>query len=172
MKRNYSQASGRRVLLTTFFLFFMPLYAIWASTNQNTVMFTYGVHKLNKADLIYHMGNNVQEYIKYKKWNAYQRQEFEEAYLWFMSMFNDPRKPYRFYMNEFSTLIDTEGQFSDVDRDNYYYNSEGVRITGSEYNALKPKKQKDFSPFYANKHVCKFLDIIAKGMVKQQQEGK
>lgn len=166
MKRNYSQVSGRRVLLTAFFLFFMPLYAIMASTNQNTVMFTYGVHKINKAELVYHMRNNVQSYLASRKWNSYQKQEFQDAYFWFMSMFDDPNKPYRFYMDEFSSLIDTGGQFSDIDRDNYYYNSEGVRITGTEYNALKPKKQKDFSPFYANRQVCKFLDLVAKGMVK------
>ena len=112
------------------------------------------------------MRNNVQSYLASRKWNSYQKQEFQDAYFWFMSMFDDPNKPYRFYMDEFSSLIDTGGQFSDIDRDNYYYNSEGVRITGTEYNALKPKKQKDFSPFYANRQVCKFLDLVAKGMVK------
>ena len=172
MKRNYSQASGRRVLLTAFFLFFMPLYAIMASTNQTTVMFNYGAHQLNKADLIYYMRDNVQGYLKSRKWNSYQKQEFQDAYMWFMSMFNDPQKPYRFYADEFGVIYDKERIFSDVDRDNYYYNSEGERITGYEYNSLKPKKKNNYSPFKANQHVAKYLNIIAKGMVERQYKNK
>lgn len=145
---------------------FSTLSRTMASTNQNDVMFTYGVHKLKKADLIYYMRSNVQGYLNSRKWNEYQKQEFQDAYFWFMSMFDDPKKPYRFSMDEFSSLIDKDGQFSNKDRDDYYYNSKGERITGYEYNALKPKKKNGYSPFNANRQVAKYLDIIAKGMLK------
>ena len=59
-----------------------------------------------------------------------------------MNAFDDPRNPYRFYTNDFGTLIDSKGEFDNNDVDDYWYDKKGNKITGYEYQNLKESKKK------------------------------
>ena len=64
-----------------------------------------------------------------------------------MNAFDDPRNPYRFYTNDFGTLIDSKGEFDNNDVDDYWYDKKGNKITGYEYQNLKESKKKNCLTF-------------------------
>lgn len=85
----------------------------------------------------------------------------------------------RFSTDDLGSIIDTRGEFSDIDNDGidpvgsqYYYNDKGERITTDDYNALKDKKKKNYKTFAANREVARFFNIVGKGMADLKPKEK
>ena len=87
-----------------------------------------------------------------------------------MERFDDPNNPDRFYSNEFGSMTDNEGELTNKDLDDYWYDKKGKRITGEEYRKLKEKKKKDYHDFKANGEVIAYINQIADLMVKKLNE--
>ena len=161
-----------QVVIISLALLFAPTisYNVDAATQQGSVMYSFGVHKIDKAELIRNLRGNVYSYLDYKRrngWSSYYIEEFQNAYTRFMAAFDDPRDPYRFSSNDFGVLNDSKGEFSNRDWDDYWYNKKGQRRSGYEYNSLKESKKKDYYQFNANRHFAAYFNLIIKEILKE-----
>lgn len=137
-------------------------------SNQN-IEYKFGAHKIDKRKYIHNLRTNVQSYLEYKRKNGWSYDfvlEFQNAYTRYMNAFDDPRNPYRFYTNDFGTLIDSKGEFDNNDVDDYWYDKKGNKITGYEYQNLKESKKKNYKTFYANQEVATYFMKIGNALVK------
>ena len=160
-----------QVVIISLALLFAPTisYNVDAATQQGGVMYSYGVHKIDKSKLIRNLRGNASSYIDYMRnhgWSSYY-EEFQHAYTRFMAALDDPRNPYRFYSDDFGNMTDTKGEFNNQDYDDYWYDNRGQRISGYEYSNLKESKKKNFHKFNANMQFVKFFNQIAEEMIKK-----
>ena len=161
-----------QVVIISLALLFAPTisYNVDAATQQGGVMYSYGVHKIDKSKLIRNLRGNASSYIDYMRnhgWSSYYVEEFQHAYTRFMAALDDPRNPYRFYSDDFGNMTDTKGEFNNQDYDDYWYDNRGQRISGYEYSNLKESKKKNFHKFNANMQVVKCFNQIAEEMIKK-----
>ena len=158
------------IILIVLLLAPISFRSISAATQQGSVMYSFGVHKIDKAKLIRELRGNVSSYLDYKRrngWSSYYIEEFQNAYTRFMAAFDDPRDPYRFSSNDFGVLNDSKGDFSNRDWDDYWYDKKGQRISGYEYNSLKESKKKGYYQFNANRHFATYFNLIIKEILKE-----
>lgn len=161
-----------QVVIISLALLFAPTisYNVDAATQQGGVMYSYGVHKIDKSKLIRYLRGNASSYIDYMRnhgWSSYYVEEFQHAYTRFMAALDDPRNPYRFYSDDFGIMTDTKGELNNQDYDDYWYDNRGQRISGYEYSNLKESKKKNFHKFNANMQFVKFFNQIAEEMIKK-----
>ena len=161
-----------QVVIISLALLFAPTisYNVDAATQQGGVMYSYGVHKIDKSKLIRNLRGNASSYIDYMRnhgWSSYYVEEFQHAYTRFMAALDDPRNPYRFYSDDFGNMTDTKGEFNNQDYDDYWYDNRGQRISGYEYSNLKESKKKNFHKCNANMQFVKFFNQIAEEMIKK-----
>ena len=161
-----------QVVIISLALLFAPTisYNVDAATQQGGVMYSYGVHKIDKSKLIRNLRGNASSYIDYMRnhgWSSYYVEEFQHAYTRFMAALDDPRNPYRFYSDDFGIMTDTKGELNNQDYDDYWYDNRGQRISGYEYSNLKESKKKNFHKFNANMQFVKFFNQIAEEMIKK-----
>ena len=161
-----------QVVIISLALLFAPTisYNVDAATQQGGVMYSYGVHKIDKSKLIRYLRGNASSYIDYMRnhgWSSYYVEEFQHAYTRFMAALDDPRNPYRFYSDDFGNMTDTKGEFNNQDYDDYWYDNRGQRISGYEYSNLKESKKKNFHKFNANMQFVKFFNKIAEVIIKE-----
>ena len=143
--------------------------------NKNSVKYKYGESELDLDRYIKNLDHNVQGYMDSQNWNEGQRQEFMNAYKQFFNGFKEQRdnNNNRFYTDSFGTIMDTQGILSDVDSPDgtdYYYDSKGNQISNTDYDALKARKQKNYSTFSANQQVSKYFGLVGKSLLKKMQE--
>lgn len=160
-------------------LHFIPASNLNKITNENykvknniieqdipdNLIYKYGVFKIIKEQYIYNLGSNVQSYLNSKNWNHYMREEFIDSYKQIMAAL----KENRLSADSFGTITDTKGEISNTDKNDYWYDNKGNRITGLEYRALSPRKQKKYWTFYANKEVALYFSIIAQAIINKQE---
>lgn len=136
---------------------------------QNNIEYKFGAHKIDKRKYIHNLRTNVQSYLEYKRKNGWSYDfvlEFQNAYTRYMNAFDDPRYPNRFYTDDFGTLIDSKGEFNNIDTDDYWYDKKGNKITGYEYRNMKESKKKNYRAFYANQEVAAYFMKIGNALVK------
>ena len=141
------------------------------NTQQQTIYYTYGVHKIDKEHYIFNLRSNISSYLEYKLahgWNYYYVEEFQHAYAKFLNALSDPRDPYRLHTDDFGTIIDNRGILNDIDSDDYWYDNSGNRISGFDYRYLSDKKKKKYKTFHANGEVVYFFNEVAKTLVENQ----
>ena len=161
-----------QVVIISLALLFAPTisYNVDAATQQGGVMYSYGVHKIDKSKLIRNLRGNASSYIDYMQnhgWSSYYVEEFQHAYTRIMAALDDPRNPYRFYSDDFGNMTDTKGELNNQDYDDYWYDNRGQRISGYEYSNLKESKKKNFHKFNANMQFVKFFNKIAEAIIKE-----
>lgn len=164
----------RIVIWLLFILYIVPIYGVNMENNktfalainqnyQGEFIYKYGVHKIDKELYIHNLGQNVQSYIASKNWNYYEQEEFRKAYKKIM----EALKNNRLSADDFGTISDSKGEISNIDDDDYWYDSKGNRISGTEYRALSVRKQKKYRAFYANREVAGYFNEIAKAIVNR-----
>ena len=57
-----------------------------------------------------------------------------------------------------------------IDKDDYWYDNKGNRITGSEYQSLKESKKKKYKAFQANREVALYFFEIGNRVVKRMNQ--
>lgn len=156
-------------------LYIVPIYGVNMESNKTIALsisqnyqgefsYKYGVHKIDKELYIQTLGQNVQSYIASKNWNYYKQEEFRKAYEKIM----EALKNNRLSADDFGTIYDSKGEISNIDDDDYWYDSEGNRISGTEYRALSERKQKKYRAFYANQEVARYFNEVAKAIVNRR----
>lgn len=154
---------------------------IYGKTDQytnapNKVQYRFGAMEINKSNYIYNLRTNVQNYLEGKRinygWSYDYIIEFQNAYKRYIKAFEDPNKPYRFYTDEFGTITDKDGVFSDKDLDDYWYDKKGNKITGSEYRSLKDKQKKKYRQFHANREVASYFYKVGKKLADKKAKAQ
>lgn len=147
-------------------------YAQGINTDES-IIYKYGVYQLNKKHLIHNLRTNVNWYIETQMgngWTSGMVQEFQNAYMIYMRALDDANNPYRFYTDDFGALYDLHNVLGDEDKDDYWYDNRGNRITGTEYRMLNEKKRSKYFAFYANKEFVLYFKVIADAIVSKNKK--
>ena len=173
MNKVKSFFSGQVLIMTLVLLLAPALYCnLNAETQYSDVMYSYRVYKIDKAKLIMNLRSSVSSYLDNKRrngWSAYYVEEFQHAYTRYMAALDDARNPYRFYTDDFGSMTDINGEFTNQDLDDYWYDDNGQRISGNDYNNLKDSKKTKYRQFNANMQFVKYFNIIADAMLKKRE---
>lgn len=133
---------------------------------------------------IRNIGNNVRSYIDYNRkhrgWTDDQVNEFSQSYDRYLKAMQDQLKgnTNRFSTNDLGDIIDSQGEFSNIDMgasgqpEEFYYNGKGERIDQATYDALKDKKKRKYTTFNANREVAEFFRRVGTKMSEYKDPPK
>lgn len=127
--------------------------------------YNFGGHELDAKLYLQNIRDNAETFLNSKTdWTPEQKEEWKHAYTNFTNALqediNNGRE--RFSTDEFGTITDTKGEFSNTDSDNYYYNNKGQQISQEDYDALKKRKQGKYQAFEANRQFASYASQIGK----------
>lgn len=129
--------------------------------------YNFGGHELDAKLYLQNIRDNAETFLNSKTdWTPEQKEEWKHAYTNFTNALQEDinNGGGRFSTDEFGTIIDTKGEFSNTDSDNYYYNNKGQQISQEDYDALKKRKQDKYQTFEANRQFASYANQIGKGL--------
>ncbi len=129
--------------------------------------YNFGGHELDAKLYLQNIRDNAETFLNSKTdWTPEQKEEWKHAYTNFTNALQEDinNGGGRFSTDEFGTIIDTKGEFSNTDSDNYYYNNKGQQISQEDYDALKKRKQGKCQTFEANRQFASYANQIGKGL--------
>lgn len=129
--------------------------------------YNFGGHELDAKLYLQNIRDNAETFLNSKTdWTPEQKEEWKYAYTNFTNALQEDinNGGGRFSTDEFGTIIDTKGEFSNTDSDNYYYNNKGQQISQEDYDALKKRKQGKYQTFEANRQFASYANQIGKGL--------
>lgn len=127
--------------------------------------YNFGGHELDAKLYLQNIRDNAETFLNSKTdWTPEQKEEWKHAYTNFTNALQEDinNGGGRFSTDEFGTITDTKGEFSNTDSDNYYYNNKGQQISQEDYDALK--KQGKYQAFEANRQFASYASQIGKGL--------
>lgn len=129
--------------------------------------YNFGGHELDAKLYLQNIRDNAETFLNSKTdWTPKQKEEWKHAYTNFTNALQEDinNGGGRFSTDEFGTITDTKGEFSNTDSDNYYYNNKGQQISQEDYDALKKRKQGKYQAFEANRQFASYASQIGKGL--------
>lgn len=129
--------------------------------------YNFGGHELDAKLYLQNIRDNAETFLNSKTdWTPEQKEEWKHAYTNFTNALQEDinNGGGRFSTDEFGTITDTKGEFSNTDSDNYYYNNKGQQINQEDYDALKKRKQGKYQAFEANRQFASYASQIGKGL--------
>lgn len=129
--------------------------------------YNFGGHELDAKLYLQNIRDNAETFLNSKTdWTPEQKEEWKHAYTNFTNALQEDinNGGGRFSTDEFGTITDTKGEFSNTDSDNYYYNNKGQQISQEDYDALKERKQGKYQTFEANRQFASYANQIGKGL--------
>ena len=129
--------------------------------------YNFGGHELDAKLYLQNIRDNAETFLNSKTdWTPEQKEEWKHAYTNFTNALQEDinNGGGRFSTDEFGTITDTKGEFSNTDSDNYYYNNKGQQISQEDYDALKKRKQNKYQAFEANRQFASYASQIGKGL--------
>lgn len=129
--------------------------------------YNFGGHELDAKLYLQNIRDNAETFLNSKTdWTPEQKEEWKHAYTNFTNALQEDinNGGGRFSTDEFGTITDTKGEFSNTDSDNYYYNNKGQQISWEDYDALKKRKQGKYQAFEANRQFASYASQIGKGL--------
>lgn len=129
--------------------------------------YNFGGHELDAKLYLQNIRDNAETFLNSKTdWTPEQKEEWKHAYTNFTNALQEDinNGGGRFSTDEFGTITDTKGEFSNTDSDNYYYNNKGQQISQEDYDALKKRKQGKYQAFEANRQFAFYASQIGKGL--------
>lgn len=129
--------------------------------------YNFGGHELDAKLYLQNIRDNAETFLNSKTdWTPEQKEEWKHAYTNFTNALQKDinNGGGRFSTDEFGTITDTKGEFSNTDSDNYYYNNKGQQISQEDYDALKKRKQGKYQAFEANRQFASYASQIGKGL--------
>lgn len=129
--------------------------------------YNFGGHELDAKLYLQNIRDNAETFLNSKTdWTPEQKEEWKHAYTNFTNALQEDinNGGGRFSTDEFGTITDTKGEFSNTDSDNYYYNNKGQQISQEDYNTLKKRKQGKYQAFEANRQFASYASQIGKGL--------
>ena len=129
--------------------------------------YNFGGRELDAKLYLQNIRDNAETFLNSKTdWTPEQKEEWKHAYTNFTNALQEDinNGGGRFSTDEFGTIIDTKGEFSNTDSDNYYYNNKGQQISQEDYDTLKKRKQGKYQTFEANRQFASYANQIGKGL--------
>lgn len=129
--------------------------------------YNFGGHELDAKLYLQNIRDNEETFLNSKTdWTPEQKEEWKHAYTNFTNALQEDinNGGGRFSTDEFGTITDTKGEFSNTDSDNYYYNDKGQQISQEEYDALKKRKKGKYQAFEANRQFASYASQIGRGL--------
>ena len=129
--------------------------------------YNFGGHELDAKLYLQNIRDNAETFLNSKTdWTPEQKEEWKHAYTKFTNALQEDinNGGGRFSTDEFGTITDTKGEFSNTDSDNYYYNNKGQQISQEDYDTLKKRKQGKYQTFEANRQFASYANQIGKGL--------
>lgn len=129
--------------------------------------YNFGGHELDAKLYLQNIRDNAETFLNSKTdWTPEQKEEWKHAYTNFTNALQEDinNGGGRFSTDEFGTITDTKGEFSNTDSDNYYYNNKGQQISQEDYDALKKRKQGKYQAFEANRQFASYASQIGRGL--------
>lgn len=129
--------------------------------------YNFGGHELDAKLYLQNIRDNAETFLNSKTdWTPEQKEEWKHAYTNFTNALQEDinNGGGRFSTDEFGTITDTKGEFSNTDSDNYYYNNKGQQISQEDYDTLKERKQGKYQAFEANRQFASYANQIGKGL--------
>lgn len=129
--------------------------------------YNFGGHELDAKLYLQNIRDNAETFLNSKTdWTPEQKEEWKHAYTNFTNALQEDinNGGGRFSTDEFGTITDTKGEFSNTDSDNFYYNNKGQQISQEDYDALKERKQGKYQAFEANRQFASYASQIGKGL--------
>lgn len=129
--------------------------------------YNFGGHELDAKLYLQNIRDNAETFLNSKTdWTPEQKEEWKHAYTNFTNALQEDinNGGGRFSTDEFGTITDTKGEFSNTDSNNYYYNNKGQQISQEDYDALKKRKQGKYQTFEANRQFASYANQIGKGL--------
>lgn len=129
--------------------------------------YNFGGHELDAKLYLQNIRDNAEAFLNSKTdWTPEQKEEWKHVYTNFTNALQEDinNGGGRFSTDEFGTITDTKGEFSNTDSDNYYYNNKGQQISQEDYDALKKRKQGKYQAFEANRQFASYASQIGKGL--------
>lgn len=129
--------------------------------------YNFGGHELDAKLYLQNIRDNAETFLNSKTdWTPEQKEEWKHAYTNFTNALQEDinNGGGRFSTDEFGTITDTKGEFSNTDSDNYYYNNKGQQISQEDYDALKKRKQGKYQAFEANRQFASYASQMGKGL--------
>ena len=143
------------------------------------IKYKYGTGEIDLKRYIHNLGTNVTSWLNSKNLNEGQKQEFMDAFNRLTEAYQDQlqNNTGRFSTDSFGNITDNLGEFSNTDNDGidssgseYYYDDKGNRITTSDYNQLKKRKQKNYNTFSANRMVAQYFKDVGDAVQKYEAD--
>ena len=129
--------------------------------------YNFGGHNFDTALYLQNLQDNAESFLNSKTdWTPEQKEEWKHSYTNFINALQDQinNGTDRFSTDEFGTITDRNGEFSNTDSDNFYYNNKGQQISQEDYDKLKTRKQNKFQTFEANRQFASYANQIGKGL--------
>ena len=131
--------------------------------------YNFGGHKFDAELYLQNLRDNADSFLQSKTdWTPEQKEEWKHSYTNFTNALQEQIKngTDRFSTDEFGTITDRNGEFSNVDSDNFYYNNRGKQISKEDYDKLKARKQKNYTAFAANRQFANYANTIGKSLIQ------
>lgn len=129
--------------------------------------YNFGGHNFDTALYLQNLRDNAESFLNSKTdWTSEQKEEWKHSYTNFTNALQDQinNNTDRFSTDEFGTITDRNGEFSNTDSDNFYYNNKGQQINQEDYDKLKARKQGKYQTFEANRQFASYANQIGKGL--------
>lgn len=146
----------------TIFAMLLCINLVCAENNQYKDTYEYGIYEIDRELLIKNLRSNVAGYIKHNGWYNDKVSDFQNAYNEFMKALAEPR---RLYSDDFGTIFDITGRIKG-DKELYWYDSNGHKISNSQYDSLKKKYRNQYHRFHPYSEFVKYFNTIAKAVLK------
>ena len=129
--------------------------------------YNFGGHNFDTALYLQNLRDNAESFLNSKTdWTPEQKEEWKHSYTNFTNALQDQinNNTDRFSTDEFGTITDKNGEFSNTDTDNFYYNNKGQQISQEDYDKLKARKQNKFQTFEANRQFASYANQVGKSL--------
>ena len=129
--------------------------------------YNFGGHNFDAALYLQNLRDNAESFLNSKTdWTPEQKEEWKHSYTNFTNALQDQinNNTDRFSTDEFGTITDRNGEFSNTDADNFYYNNKGQQISQEDYDKLKTRKQNKFQTFEANRQFASYANQVGKSL--------
>lgn len=141
--------------------------------NKNKTKYKFGSQEFDGELYLRNLKDNAQGFLDSQTdWTPEQKEEWKHSYTNYMNALQDDivNGGGRFSTDEFGSIVDNKGEFSNKDDDNFLYNQKGEQINQEQYNQLKKRKQQKYNAFTSNQWFASYANAVGKKLAQALAE--
>ena len=141
--------------------------------NKNKTKYKFGSQEFDGELYLRNLKDNAQGFLDSQTdWTPEQKEEWKHSYTNYINALQDDiaNGGGRFSTDEFGSIVDNKGEFSNKDDDNFLYNQKGEQINQEQYDQLKKRKQKNYNAFTSNQWFASYANAVGKKLAQALAE--